>query len=152
MNDPKSMLAGGILAGLIWLLFSCGGQNGRLEEAGSIVREDAQHALGEPVIVFDTLVHDFGTIIEGEQVVCYFDYRNEGGRDLMITKVEASCGCTIPSWSRAPLEPGAEETLELIFDASGRSGKQRKQITVRSNADRQVVHLTIRANVINSVS
>ena len=152
MNNAKSVLPGAALAVLIVLLLSCGGQNGRLEEAGSPVRDNTQNAAGEPVIVFDTLIHDFGTIIEGEQVVCYFDYRNEGDRDLLITKVEASCGCTIPNWSNKPLEPGAKETLELIFDASGRSGEQRKQITVRSNADKQVVYLTIRANVINSVS
>ena len=29
-------------------------------------------------MLFDTLVHDFGTIIEGEMVVCYFDYENNG--------------------------------------------------------------------------
>jgi hypothetical protein len=152
MNKPNSIFAGSILAGLLVLLFSCGGQNGRPEEPGSMKQDGVQDAAGKPVIVFDTLIHDFGTIIEGEQVVCYFDYRNEGDGNLMITAVEASCGCTIPSWSNEPLEPGAKETLELIFDASGRSGVQRKQITVRSNADRQVVQLTIRANVINSVS
>ena len=40
---------------------------------------------------------------------------------------------------------------ELIFDASGRSGEQRKLITVKSNASNQVVRLSIRAKVINSV-
>ena len=101
---------------------------------------------------FDTLVHDFGTIIEGESVVCYFDYSNRGVGDLVITGVEATCGCTVPSWSREPLKPGARETLQLIFDASGRSGEQRKQVTVKSNASNEVVRLTIRARVISSVS
>jgi hypothetical protein len=96
-------------------------------------------------------VHDFGTIIEGVRVVCYFDYRNKGGEDLLITAVEATCGCTIPSWNREPLEPGAKETMAVIFDASGRSGEQRKLITVKSNAKSQVIRLTIRAKVINSV-
>jgi hypothetical protein len=152
MNKPKSLLAGGILAGLLLLFWSCGGQNGRQEAEfipGQNVLQDAQ---GEPVLVFDTLIHDFGTIIEGEQVVCYFDYRNKGSQDLMITHVETTCGCTIPNWSQEPLGPGQKETLELIFDASGRKGEQRKQITVRSNTGQQVVRLTIRANVINNVS
>ena len=152
MNDSKFLLAGGILAGLIMILMSCGGQNGRQDQEGRMLSNSVQDAEGEPVLVFDTLIHDFGTIIEGEQVVGYFDYRNEGGQDLLITNVEATCGCTIPNWSREPLEPGGKETLELIFDASGRNGEQRKQITVRSNAGKQVVYLTIRANVINSVS
>ena len=151
-NDLKSLIAGGILAVMMLIFLSCGGQNGRQDQAGRQADNSVQLAEGEPVLVFDTLIHDFGTIIEGEQVVGYFDYRNEGGQDLLITNVEATCGCTIPNWSREPLEPGGNETLELIFDASGRNGEQRKQITVRSNAGKQVVRLTIRANVINSVS
>jgi len=102
-------------------------------------------------MVFDTLIHDFGTIIEGESVVCYFNYGNEGEEDLLITAVEASCGCTTPNWSREPLEPGEKETLEIIFDASGRNGEQRKLVTIKSNASNQVVQLTIRAKVNNSV-
>ena len=152
MNDPKRLAAGGILAVWIFLALSCGGQNGSQEQGGGEAGNDGQHAEGEPVMLFDTLVHDFGTIIEGERVVCYFDYGNGGGEDLLITAVEATCGCTIPRWSREPLKPGAEETLELIFDASGRSGEQRKLITVKSNASNQEVRLTIRAKVINSVS
>ena len=84
-------------------------------------------------------------------MVCYFDYGNEGGEDLLITTVEATCGCTTPNWSREPLGPGEKETLEIIFDTSGRSGEQRKLVTVKSNASNQVVQLTIRAKVNNSV-
>lgn len=150
-NNLKQLVAGGILTGLIWIVWSCGGQNGSHEGKVGALVNSSQHAEGEPVMHFDTLVHDFGTIIEGERVVCYFDYRNKGGEDLLITTVEASCGCTIPNWSSEPLKPGEKETLELIFDASGRSGEQRKLITVKSNAKNQVVRLTIRAKVINSV-
>jgi hypothetical protein len=113
---------------------------------------EGQYAQGEPLMHFDTLVHDFGTIIEGESVVCYFDYSNRGGGDLVITGVEATCGCTVPSWSKEPLKPGARETLQLIFDASGRNGEQHKQVTVKSNASNEVVRLTIRARVISNVS
>jgi hypothetical protein len=84
-------------------------------------------------------------------VVCYFDYVNKGGEDLLVTAVEATCGCTTPNWSREPLKPGEKETLEIIFDASGRNGEQRKLVTIKSNASNQVVQLTIRAKVNNSV-
>ena len=151
MNDFKTLAIAGLLGVLIMTVLSCGGQNGSQEKANTEPAPDSQYTVEEPVMHFDTLVHDFGTIIEGERVVCYFDYRNKGGEDLLITTVEASCGCTIPNWSSEPLKPGEKETLELIFDASGRSGEQRKLITVKSNASNQVVRLTIRAKVINSV-
>ena len=152
MIDLYRLVPGGILTVLILVVFACSGQNGSQEQGGGEAGNDCQHAEGEPVMLFDTLMHDFGTIIEGERVVCYFDYGNGGGEDLLITAVEATCGCTIPRWSREPLKPGGEETMEVIFDASGRSGEQRKLITVKSNANNQVVRLTIRAKVINSVS
>ncbi len=151
MIDLNRLVPGGILAGLILLALACGRQNGSQEQGSGVYELSSQDAQEEPLMVFDTLVHDFGTIIEGESVVCYFDYGNEGGEDLLITDVEATCGCTTPNWSREPLEPGRGETLEIIFDASGRSGEQRKLVTVRSNASNQVVQLTIRAKVNNSV-
>lgn len=152
MNKLRSWQAAALLAGMLVVLWACGGQNGREHAGASVHDAEGQAAQGQPLMHFDTLVHDFGTIIEGESVVCYFDYSNRGGGDLVITGVETSCGCTIPSWSREPLQPGATETLQLIFDASGRNGEQRKQVTVKSNASNEVVRLTIRANVINNVS
>jgi hypothetical protein len=151
MIDLKLLAQFSMLSVLILVLCSCGGQNGSQEEGGSITEVNAQIPQGESLMNFDTLAHDFGTIIEGERVVCYFDYSNEGVGDLLITGVDATCGCTTPNWSREPLKPGEQETLEIVFDASGRSGEQRKLITVRSNASNQVVQLTIRAKVNNSV-
>ena len=151
MIDLKLLAQLSILSGLILVLCSCNGQNGSQEQVGGIYEIDTQVAQGESLMNFDTLVHDFGTIIEGERVVCYFDYKNEGEEDLLITGVEATCGCTTPNWSREPLKPGEQETLEIVFDASGRSGEQRKLVTVKSNASNQVVQLTIRARVNNSV-
>jgi len=151
MIDLNKLVPGGILLLLILAVSSCGGQNGSQEQGSSEMKKITQESLGQPIMVFDTLIHDFGTIIEGERVVCYFDYRNEGGEDLLITSVEATCGCTTPDWSREPLKPGKKGNLEIIFDASGRSGVQRKVVTVNSNATNQLVRLTLRANVNNSV-
>ena len=103
------------------------------------------------MLVFDTLAHDFGTILEGEQVVCYFDYTNTGQGRLVIQRIESSCGCTTPDWSREPLAPGEGERLQIVFDATGRSGAQFKQVTVVSNAANQKVQLTIRAHVQKNV-
>jgi hypothetical protein len=151
MNRVTHLAHGAVFLLLILVVSSCGRQNGSQEEDGSLQEERAQRSADQPILTFDTLVYDFGTIIEGEQVVCYFDYRNGGGEELLIKSVDATCGCTTPQWNREPLGPGEKESLEVIFDASGRSGVQRKVVTVTSNATNQVVRLTIRANVNNSV-
>jgi len=132
------------------LLLSCTGQNGRSEilaasEAG--VQEDV-HLQAD--ILFDTLNHDFGTIIEGEMVVCYFDYENTGKGDLVITSVEATCGCTIPDWNKEPLKPGERDQLKVVFNTRDRKGSQFKSVAVESNATNPVVRLTISANVISN--
>jgi hypothetical protein len=101
----------------------------------------------ESVIRFDTVEHDFGTILEGERVLCFFDYENTGEGPLVIQSVEASCGCTIVEWSSDPLAPGQSERLQVVFDATGRSGAQVKLITIKSNATDPRIQLILRANV-----
>ena len=135
---------------LVLVIIACTGQNGRQGSKGVVESEVIQDASVEALIDFDTLIHDFGTIIEGEMVVCYFDYLNNGESDLVITSVEATCGCTTPDWKREPLKPGERENLKVVFDATGRSGSQRKAITVRSNASNSTVRLNIMANINNS--
>lgn len=131
----------------IALLFSCTGHNDRLD--GNDVKEDkgTQSADDQAIITFDRLDHDFGTIIEGEKVVCYFDYENTGTADLVVSTVEATCGCTTPDWSSEPLKPGERKSLQIIFDATGRNGIQRKMVTVRTNASNSVVKITLKANI-----
>jgi hypothetical protein len=139
----------GVLPVLMLLmgLICCTGQNGRHQAPDILLAEIPQNPSQQAVIQFDTLAHDFGTIIEGEKVVCYFDYRNSGGSALVINSVETSCGCTTPDWNNEPLLPGGNDRLKVIFDATGRSGSQRKVVTVRSNAENSEVRLTLTAQV-----
>ena len=114
----------GLAAGLVLgFLSACGGQNDSRESLAAGRDYSVQDSFAEPVMIFDTLEHDFGTIIEGERVVGYFDYKNGGGEDLLITSVESSCGCTTPGWSSKPLKPGERGRLEVIFDGSIRKCK-----------------------------
>jgi len=129
-------------------LGACSGQNGSsngaLIEGGHLEQVPG----AEAVIEFDTLWHQFGTIIEGEQVVCFFDYRNAGQARLVLNSVHGSCGCTSLDWEKAPLEPGEEASLQVMFDSKGRTGVQRKYVTVNSNASNATVELIIEATVI----
>lgn len=136
------------LGWMVWIVSGgCNGQNDSIDKSIDFQGVPANDPSDIPVLTFDTLVHDFGTILEGEKVVCYFDYVNSGGGALVIQSIEASCGCTTPNWSKEPLPPGERNTLQIVFDATRRSGLQLKQVTVHSNADLPKVQLTIRANV-----
>ncbi len=134
------------------LLFSgCDSRNSSLSGAGPAEATDDDLARGVPLIVFDTVVHDFGEIIEGEVLMCYFDYVNEGDAPLVITAVEASCGCTSTRWSELPLAPGGKASLRVVFDSKGRSGRQFKEINVFTNSSRESIDLLLKASIKSSV-
>lgn len=143
-------------AGSLFLLlilvffFSCTGQNGRnevLTESKADVWE-VSHLQSD--ISFDSLSHDFGTIIEGEMVLHYFEYENTGEGDLVIAGVETTCGCTTLDWNREPLKPGGRSQLKVVFDTKGRLGAQLKPMAVKTNGKTPVVWLSIKANVTNN--
>jgi hypothetical protein len=64
-----------------------------------------------------------------------------------VLDASASCGCTVPRWSKEPVPPDGKGSLEVIFDSSGREGKQNKSITVSTNASDQNIVLYITAEV-----
>ena len=135
---------------VVTLLFDCSGQNGRNVTQSGEAETEQQDAFYQADISFDTLVHDFGTIIEGEMVVCYFDYENHGPGELIISSVEATCGCTTPDWRKEPLKPGERGRLKVVFDAHGRSGSQLKSVKVFSNSRIPEISLSIKADVTNN--
>lgn len=135
---------------IVLFMLSCSGQNGRNVIQTEISVKSQENVDLQADISFDTLIHDFGTIIEGEKVLCYFEYENTGKGDLVIMEVETTCGCTTLDWTREPLGPGERDQLKVVFDSHGRLGTQIKPIAVKTNAMIPDVWLTIKANVINN--
>lgn len=103
---------------------------------------------GTPVITFQSMEHNFGQVKEGERVGCIFTYKNTGDADLVLTAATASCGCTVPKYSKKPVPPGGTGTIEAVFDTSGREGMQTKTVVVQSNAENNLIILRIIAEVI----
>ncbi len=96
---------------------------------------------------FDTEVHDFGTVKEGVQAEHTFKFTNTGKEPLVITNVQASCGCTTPTWSKEPIKPGAQGSVTAIYNSKGRPGNFNKAVTVTSNAKTAQKVLFIKGNV-----
>jgi uncharacterized protein DUF1573 len=99
-------------------------------------------------IVFDQDSCDFGNVTEGEKVGWYFYFTNKGQTDLLIINAHATCGCTIPEYDIEPVAPGERGFVKVIFDSSGRSGKQYKTVTIESNAKNNIVKLALTAEII----
>ncbi len=100
----------------------------------------------EPEITFETLVHDYGNIQQGDNGTCEFVFKNTGKADLILTNCRASCGCTVPTWPKDPIAPGKKAVITVKYNTN-RIGAINKSITVESNAVNNRVILNIKGNV-----
>lgn len=89
---------------------------------------------------------DFGTIPQGEPVTHEFEFTNTGSEELSITNVLASCGCTVASFTKDPIAPGAKGHVTATYNAA-KSGVFSKTLTVQSNVEENHV-LTLKGTVI----
>ncbi len=98
----------------------------------TFAQKSAEQAKG-PKIVFESLVHDYGTIEKNGNGDCIFTFKNEGTEPLLLANVSASCGCTTPSWTRDPVMPGKTGSIKVHYNTA-LLGPINKSITVVSNS------------------
>ncbi len=96
-------------------------------------------------IKFDKLTHNFGTFSEKEPVVsCTFSFTNVGESPLIINQAVASCGCTVPEYTKAPIQPGEKGEIKVTYNGTGKfPGHFKKSITVRTNGAVEMTRLYI---------
>jgi len=103
----------------------------------------------KPVITFEKNSHDFGKINEEDgKATIIFNFTNKGNAPMVVSRVQASCGCTTPTWTKEPIEPGKKGSITVTYNPLGRPGAFTKTITVYSNSSEEAVNLTIRGEVI----
>ena len=76
--------------------------------------------------------HDFSNIPQGKPVYYTFELINTGKKEIKLTDVHATCGCTTPEWSREPIAPGATAKIKVGYNASA-EGPFTKYITISYN-------------------
>lgn len=93
-------------------------------------------AIKGPSMKFEKTHHDFGDISLKEGKVTYeFSFINDGTEPLIISKAKGSCGCTAPKVPKnRPIMPGESETVKVVFNPKGKSGKIRKTVTLTHNS------------------
>ncbi|MET0392627.1 MAG: DUF1573 domain-containing protein [Chitinophagaceae bacterium] len=89
--------------------------------------------------------HDFGSIPQGRPVYYTFTVVNTGSQPLILDNVQASCGCTTPEWSNAPIAPGASGPIRVGYNAAV-EGSFEKFITI-TYATNQTKQLKIKGMV-----
>lgn len=103
----------------------------------------AQDQMAE--IKFEKTTYNFGTFSEDNAIQkCSFTFTNTGNAPLVINQAVASCGCTVPSYTKKPIQPGETGTIEVTYNGGGKfPGHFKKTITIRTNAQTEMVRLYI---------
>lgn len=91
--------------------------------------------------------YDFGKIKVGKPVTHNFTFTNNGDGILVISSVQASCGCTVTDYTKDPIAPGAEGFVKATYNAA-KTGVFTKTVTVNANTTEGAVTLTIKGEVV----
>ena len=96
-----------------------------------------------PVITFSQTKVDFGNIhASAGKVTATYQFTNTGSEPLVIiTVTNGGCGCTTPSYPKAPIAPGKTGEIKITFDPSGRRGEFNREVKVRTNASKKRIPL-----------
>jgi hypothetical protein len=115
-------------------------QNGITNDASKTVEST------NVTIDFVSKVVDYGTIEHNADGVRKFVFTNNGTEPLLIKNAKGSCGCTVPTWPREAIAPGATAEIGVKY-ATNRVGKFTKTITLTTNASKKPVILTVKGVV-----
>jgi len=100
-------------------------------------------------IKFDKTTHNFGTFSEKDpKVTCTFTYTNVGETPLVVNQAIASCGCTVPEYTKTPVQPGEKGEIKVTYNGAGKfPGHFKKSITVRTNGAVEMTRLYIEGDM-----
>lgn len=102
---------------------------------------------GGPQMKFETPVIDYGTIEHKADGQREFVFTNTGAAPLIISNARGSCGCTVPTFPKEPIPPGATGKIGVKYDTK-RVGKFTKTITLTTNTIQKNKILTIKGEVL----
>ena len=98
-------------------------------------------------ISFDKTTYDYGTVKNGADGHRFFTVKNTGDKPLIISRVQASCGCTTPEVPKDPIMPGKKGKITLKFDSSNFDGLVNKQAEIYANVEKAPMVITFTADI-----
>lgn len=107
------------------------------------------YAQAKADIKFEKTTVNVGDFSETNPVVnAEYTFTNVGNAPLVIHQAVASCGCTVPEYTKEPILPGKTGTIKVTYNGEGKlPGYFKKSITLRTNAKTEMVRLFIEGNM-----
>jgi hypothetical protein len=100
-----------------------------------------------PVMKFERDTIDYGTIPHNADGYRSFKFTNVGKEPLIIKDAHGSCGCTVPTAPKEPIQPGQPSEVKVHY-ATDRIGYFIKTVTLTSNANPTTKVLVIHGTVL----
>jgi hypothetical protein len=100
-------------------------------------------------IDFKETIHDFGELEFGGDGSFDFKFTNTGKSPLILDNVRSTCGCTVPEWTREPVNPSGTGSIRVIYDTH-RVGAFSKTLIIYSNAANSPIRIFIKGRVLPS--
>ena len=86
-----------------------------------------------PKITFEKSIYQFTPVKSGKKIEFEFKYKNDGKSNLLIRKIETTCGCLTATSKEMDIKPQTSGSIKVIFDSTDKKGAQNFGITVVSN-------------------
>ncbi len=101
-------------------------------------------------IKFDKEVYDFGTCTEGDKVIKTIEFTNTGKLPLVINQAYGSCGCTVPTYDKEPVQPGKKGKIQIEFNSEHKAGANTKSVMIEANTNPPITTVTFSIKVNDS--
>lgn len=92
-----------------------------------------QISMAQPKLTMMEETFDLDTLMAGAVAERKVTIKNTGNEQLIIEKVEASCGCTGTLLSSDKLKPGESGEIKISFNSKNFNGQIHKVVTIISN-------------------
>lgn len=103
----------------------------------------------QAVIKFEKTTHNYGKFTEDQPQTCVFKFTNTGNEPLVIHQAFASCGCTVPTFTKESIAPGKSGEIKVVYNGKGKvAGHFKKTVSVRSNASNALVRIYIEGDMV----
>ncbi len=135
-----------VLAIVMIASFAFSQENGAKKEKKD--KEQTENVEKRSSILFDKLVHDFGTMEKGGDASCVFTFKNVTKKPVTLTNVKTSCGCTAADWPKEPIAKKKKGSIKVKYD-SNRIGKFTKTIRVYIDGNENPIQLEIRGTIVS---
>ncbi len=151
--NTKLILATVVITGCLFCLVPVTVAQDPNHQAATPAGEPNAAPKGVGRIRFEQLIHNFGNIGPDTKNDCQFKFCNNGDANLIITRIDKSCGCTVTELGKKEYAPGECGALKATYAAPKVSGLQTRYIYVITNdPNNERVQLTINATIVQKVN